>query len=235
MLLLSALAFAGSLAPAAAQSVKGGLEIAAVITSDREWLAVPRCEGGAECRAVRLEIYQGLQADFRITRNLGVWIQGDRLIEQNLAANYEGTGFAVSAGAKGGVDFKSGLGIDGWVTLGYRRSRDPSPTEGAAGRDSALRYQGDVGVDLRLGNADEGFLGWVGVEATVADLEETLVLDGTLPLSLRPAIPASGELGFLLLSEPLSGPWANRGRLGAGITGKLGFRSGITGWVMIAL
>ncbi len=233
MLFLTAIAHAAPLSPAAAQTVKIGAEVAALVTTQREWLAVKGCSDG-NCNAVRAEVLQGGQFDVRVARNWGFYVQAARLVERTDAAAYSGLGYAVTVGAKGGVDLEGNLGVDGWASYGRRSSADPTPTEGAAGYDSSTRDQLDLGADLRFGHAADGFLGWVGAEGTY-DGEALTVLDGSARLDVRPAIPVSAVAGVLILSEPLSGPWTTRGRIGAGVSGTLGFRTGVSAWLVVAL
>lgn len=233
MLLLAALAHAAPLSPAAAQSVKVGAEVAGLVTTEREWLRVKGCADG-NCNAVRAEVFQGGQLDVRVARNWGLYVQAARLIERTDAAAYEGLGLALTAGVKGGVDLDGPLGVDGWASYGLRRSQDPSPTAGTTGTDSSVRNQVDVGLDVRLGHAEDGFLGWLGAEGTY-NAEALTVLDGSARLDVGSAVPVSLVAGGLVLSEPLSGPWADRGRLGVGVSGSLGFRTGVSAWIVFAL
>lgn len=233
MLPLVAAAFAGPLSPAAAQSVGVGLEVAGVVTTERETLFVPDCEGES-CRTVRAEVLQGGEVDLRLAQHLGLYVQGGRIIERNAAATYEGIGWGVGGGVKGGADLNAGFGVDAWGGLAVRTTKDPSPTEGAA-PDTSNRLQATVGGDVRWGTARDGFMGWLGAEVAPFSSDRTLVLDGTLPLTLRPQLPVSAVVGVQAMSEPLSGPWAERGRIGAGITGTAGFRTGVTGWFLVAM
>lgn len=233
MLLLAALAHSAPLSPAAAQSVKVGAEIAALVTTQREWIAVKGCSN-ANCNAVRAEVLQGGQLDVRVARNWGLYVQAARLVEHTDAAAYEGLGYAVTAGVKGGADLEGNLGVDGWVSYGRRSSADPTPTDGLATLDSSIRNQIDLGGDLRFGHASDGFLGWVGAEGTY-NSEALTVLDGSTRLDVRSAIPVSLVAGVLVLSEPLSGPWAQRGKIGAGVSGSAGFRTGVSAWLVVAL
>jgi len=233
MLPLVAAALAGPLSPAAAQAVGVGLEIAGVVATERESLVVPDCDGDA-CRAVRAEVLQGAEVDLRLSKHFGLYVQGGRVIERTAAATYEGVGWGVGGGIKGGAELKSGFGVDGWGAVAVRSTRDPFPEEGEA-PDTSNRTQVTLGGDVRWGTARDGFMGWAGAEVTPISAGRTLVLDATLPVQLRPQFPVSAVLGIQAMSEPLSGPWAERGRIGAGVTATAGFRTGVTGWLLVAM
>lgn len=232
MLLLLAAAQAAPLAPAAAQSVQVGIEMAGFVSTGHSWLTVPDCEGDA-CRAVRAEVVQGGGVDLRLFEHLGVYAQGGRLVESNAALAYYGVGYSLAGGIKGGFDLKAGFGVDGWAGLTMRRSTDPSVD--VEGIDQASRLEAEAGIDLRWGTANDGFMTWIGADITAFTNDETIVLDNTAFVDLRPTVPASATAGLLLVSDPLGGPWAHRGRVGVGVSGTAGYHTSVTGWIVAAL
>jgi hypothetical protein len=72
---------------------------------------------------------------------------------------------------------------------------------------------------------------WIGGAATPYTNDRTLVLDGSYLLRLRPVVPVEGIVGIGYVSEPLGGPWNERGRLTGGFRGTAGWRNSVTGFV----
>ncbi len=230
------LAYAAPLAPAPAQSAPMSVELSAAVASDRLYLRVPSCAGA--CAAIRKEHWQGGEAALWLLPQLAVYGGAAHDGEETAAAIYQGAGFRVHGGVKGGFDLRPGLGVNGWVSVAHVESK-ASPAQAAQGAqafpDRARRNQLELGAVVRMGQRDGGLDGWVGLEAMPYSVDLTRVVEGAAVVKLIPTVPVSAVGGVRLVSEPLGGPWSERGRLSAGLTGSAGYRVGFAGWLSVSL
>ncbi|MSP56279.1 MAG: hypothetical protein EXR69_11855 [Myxococcales bacterium] len=230
-------ALAAPLTPVAVQDVPLSLEVSAALGSDLFYLRASGCKGDA-CTAVRRENMQGGEASLWFVPQFGVYGGAAHDVESTAAATYSGVGYRVHAGVKGGVKVRHGLGLNGWLTVTHAETTvalEPSVEAPTGPADEARRNQFEVGAAARFGEVDGGFDAWVGVEAMPYCVDLTRVVHGELKLGLKPFIPVAAVGGIRVLSEPLGGPWAKRGRLSAGVTGEVGYRVGVTGWLTASL
>jgi hypothetical protein len=234
--LFSGVANAAPLTPAPVQDAPMSVELAAAVANDRMYLRVPGCAGA--CAAIRKEHWQGGEAALWLIPQLAVYGGAAHDGEETAAATYLGDGFRVHGGVKGGFDLRPGLGLNGWVSVAHVESKASAAKDsGTVGKfpDQARRNQLELGAVVRVGQRDGGLDGWVGLEALPYSVDLTRVVQGVAVVKLIPTIPVSAVGGVRLVSEPLGGPWAERGRLSAGLTGSVGYRVGFTGWLSVSL
>lgn len=233
MLALVAAALAVPLASPPLQDGPLTVEVAAAITTEREWLSASGCVPTEEtsCAVVRAQARQGGQIALRVLPELGVYLEVEHVHEKTRAATYEGDGWGGSVGLKGGRSFDERWGLDGWVDVGIRQTDTVTTATGAQGVDDARRRHLDLGVAARAGVPDQGFMGWLGAEATPWVNDRTKVVGGAVDLGLVPMFPASAVAGIVAVSPSFSGYGAERGRVNAGIVGTLGYRTGIRAWL----
>lgn len=219
MLLVTALAVAGPLAPMSVDST--GISVAGAVGLDRDWLREPGCEGDG-CEAVRHRAWQGFEVSGRLLRPLGAYARIDHAADTLSGASYSGEGWVACGGLQTGFQLRPSLSLDAWV--GLTRAQ----TKGT--KESSTRTDLEAGITLGAGSADDNVVGWVGVSGVPWSMESDVVVDGALHLQLEPAIPVSAVGGILFISEPLRGRPSKRGRLIAGVDGTAGFRTSLTGW-----
>lgn len=226
MLWLALSALAAPLSPAPIDPT--GLEVAAVFKSDRSWLRDLNC-AKSDCQAVRQEGTSGLQVDWRPIKAIGFFVHGEHVAEKLAAAEYSGSGYGVGGGVKFGSSITQQLGLYAWGDLTWRSTESAADEEAGepAGLNSAQRYTVELGGDLTLGSADDNFIGWIGAGVEVFGSDVTQAVSGTLDVETMPFLPVQGDLGVMVVSDPLGGPWATRGRLACGISANLGYRSGL--------
>ena len=227
---------AAPLSPARVQDAPMSVELSAAVASDRMYLRVPGCTGS--CAAIREEHWQGGEAALWLIPQIAVYGGAAHDGEETAAATYKGDGFRVHGGVKGGFDLRPGLGLNGWVSVAHVESKASSTSASdsvAKFPDQAQRNQLELGAVVRVGQRDGGLDGWVGLEALPYSADLTRVVQGVAVVKLIPTIPVSAVAGVRLVSEPLGGPWAERGRLSAGLTGSAGYRVGLTGWLSVSL
>lgn len=238
ILLLAALlgtASAAPLAPGSLQPVPLSFEITAALSADRFYLRAPGCTGDA-CTAIRKESWQGGEGSLWFIPQLGVYGGLAHEVEQTAAATYSGAGYRLYGGIKGDVKLVRSAQLAGWFTVTHTVTGEVhTPETTSTVPDQARRNQFEVGAVVQVGQADGGIQGWAGVEAMPYTVDLTRVLDGDAKIALKPFIPVSAVGGVRLMSDPLGGPWAERGRLGVGVTGEVGYRIGVTGWLTAAL
>lgn len=230
-------ALAAPLTPVAVQAAPFSVEVSGVLTSDRFILRAPGCKGDA-CMAIRHENMQGGEASLWIVPQFGVYGGAAHDVESTAAATYSGAGYSVHGGVKGGFQVRHGLGLNGWLAVTHAETRvvlEPGVEAPTGPSDEARRNQFELGAAARFGEVDGGFDAWVGVEAMPFCVDRTRVVHGELKLGLKPFIPVSAVGGIRVISDPLGGPWAKRGRLSAGVTGEVGYRVGVTGWLTASL
>lgn len=235
-LLLLAVDAAGAapLVPGPVQTVPWSVELTGVVSSDRVYLRVPDCSGA--CTAFRLEHYQGGEATVWVLPKLGVYAGAAHELESNGAVLYTGSGYRLHAGVKGSVPVAAEVSLDIWAAGTHTETRvssaDAAPSDYP---DQARRNQLELGGVARFGQADEGLDAWVGVEAMPYSVDRTRVVDGDAVVTLRPWLPVSAVGGLRLVSDPLGAPWAARGRLSAGVSGSVGYRVSVSGWLSASL
>lgn len=233
MLLLVLAAHASPLAPAATQRSPLTVEVSATVTTEREWLFAKGCEPSdtASCAVVRAQARQGGEVKLRIVEPIALYARLDRVHEKTRAATYEGLGYGGDVGVNGGVTIHDRWGVDGWVEYALRRTDTVDTATGAQGVDDAQRQNLDVGVALRQGVPDQGFQTWLAAEVTPWVSDSTRVVGGEVNLGLVPMFPVTGTVGIRAISPGLSGYGSDRGRVSVGVSGSLGYRTGVTGWV----
>lgn len=238
ILLLAALlgvANAAPLSPGSLQPVPLSFEITGALSAERFYLRAPGCTGDA-CTAIRKESWQGGEGSLWFIPQLGVYGGLAHEVEGTAAATYSGAGYRLYGGLKGDVKVSRAAHLAGWVTITHTVTGEVRTDETASTvQDQARRNQFELGAVIQLGQADGGVQGWAGVEAMPYTVDLTRVLDGDAKLALKPFIPVSAVGGVRFLSDPLGGPWSERGRLGVGVTGEVGYRIGVTGWLTAAL
>lgn len=223
-------AMAAPLAPVALQTSPFSIEVAGRLNTDRLWLRSPGCDTDA-CTAVRTEAMQGGEVDIRLIPPLGVYANLEHLKEVNSAAIFSGTGWGGAGGVKGSLPLGPGWGINGWAGAEVGHTSTGASTKGTSSFQVSRRLYGEGGLNVHVGAAQEGFVWWFGADVIALSNDRTLILDNSVDLSLVPAIPGSLTSGLLIASLPLGGPWMERGRLGAGVSGSVGFRTGLQMWI----
>ncbi len=241
-------AHAQPLAPTSVQSAPFSVELSGMLGANRTYLHQAGCTTG-NCFAIRKEALQGGEGTLWFTPNFGVYGGAAHETEVDSAALFTGAGYSVHAGLKGGLALHDGLGIYGWATLTHTEDNQVSTLKGGAAAqaqeasqlasqtgppDETRRNQVEIGAVARIGQNDGGFDGWVGLEAMPVAADQTRVVDGSIVI-LNPFIPISGVAGVRIISEPLGSQWSKRGKLTAGVTGSLGYRVGVTGWLTASL
>jgi hypothetical protein len=233
LLALLAPAFAAPLSPVGMQQSPLSFEVAGTFNADRVWLKAPSSlctqSDDSSCHSVRMEVMQGGQLDIRPVKWLGVYASAAHMHEANSSVIYTGTGWTVAGGLKLTIPLGTSFGVDAWAE--GRAARTWTGTEGTSDFQVSRRIVGEVGADVHVGSPDDDIIGWVGAGIAPYSDDHTLILDNSVDLALIPAIPVSAEAGFLIVSSPLGGPWMERGRLGAGVSGSAGYRSGLTMWL----
>lgn len=230
MLFAIAAALAAPLSPVAPTGP--GLDLALGYATSRALLRDADCAGPtAACDAVRIAAGGVAQVGLQIATPVGVYVQGRSVGETLAGASYEGAGWGVAAGARVGVPLGDLVGVHGWGELSWERTTAGEDDAGSA----ATRWQAEVGAALRYGAPEEGFYGWAGVQALPWTDDRARVLGGGLPLDLAARLPVEATLGAAWASESLAGPWNDRSRLSVGIDLTLGHRTGVAGFVGVAL
>lgn len=236
--LLGAPALAQPIAPSGVQSAPLSLEVSALLSADRLYLHAPGCTGDS-CQAIRKESRQGGEASLWLFPALGFYGGAVHDVESTAAATYSGGGWSVYGGAKGGFVVQRGLAVNGWLSVAHsettttQTATTTDTTDGPS--DQARRNQFELGAVARFGQSDGGLDAWAGVEAMPYCVDLTRVVHGEAKIGLKPFIPVSAVGGLRIISDPLGGPWSDRGRLSAGVTGEVGYRVGVTGWLTASL
>lgn len=233
MLLLPAAFAAAPLSPAPVDPT--GVEIAASFKANRVWLREKACTT-ADCSAARVEGSEGIQLDWRPLKAIGIFGHVEHVTEEVAAITYAGQGVGWGAGVKAGGAVLPELGVHAWASFDYVTSgSDPDEDEGQpAWTDGSEHFTIEVGGAATFGSADDNFMGWIGADALVFGQDLTW-LDTSYQAELMPYLPAELTGGVVVVSEPLGGPWARRGRVTAGIHANVGYRNGIGGWLSAAL
>lgn len=234
LLALLSLAQAAPLSPVGMQESPFSVEVAGLYGTSRSWLRAfaDQCSG-ENCSAIRVENVQGGELDLRIVKQLGLYVQAGHAGETNEAAIFTGDGWTAAGGGKLTIPLGPALGINGWA--GLTAARTANGVQGTSGFTVSRRVVGEVGAAVHGGSPDDDILGWLGAEAVVFTDDRTLLLDNALDLALRPAVPISANAGFLIVSDPLGGPWTERGRIGIGASVSAGYRTGLQMWLSGAL
>lgn len=234
LLALLTLAHAAPLSPVGMQESPFSLEVAGVFATSRNALKAfsDQCTG-ENCSAVRVETMQGGELDLRLVKQVGIYLQGGHAKEVNEAAIFTGDGWTAGGGGKLTIPLGPALGIDGWA--GVQATRNAYGTQGTSGFTVSRRVVGEVGAAVHGGSSDDDILGWLGVDAVVFTDDRTLLLDNSVDLALRPGIPVSANAGFFIVSDPLGGPWTERGRIGIGASVSAGYRTGLQMWLSGAI
>lgn len=210
------------------------VELTGVLSTDRVYLRVPGCSGA--CTAFRREHYQGGEATVWVLPQLGFYGGAAHESEATDAALYAGAGFRAYAGVKGSFALRPELAVDAWGTLTHTETvASPDDADPGPYPDQAKRNQLEAGGVVRFGRADEGLDAWAGVEVMPYSVDRTRVVQGDAVVRTVPWVPVSAVGGVRLVSDALGGPWATRGRLSAGVSGSLGYRVSVTGWLTASL
>jgi hypothetical protein len=217
------------------QPVPLSFEVTGALSADRFYLRAPGCTGDA-CKAIRKESWQGGEGSLWFIPQFGVYGGLAHESEQTAAATFTGSGYRMYGGLKGDVKVSRGAQLAGWFTITHTVTDEVLTAESTSSTpDQARRNQFEAGAVLQVGQADGGIQAWAGVEAMPYTVDLTRVLDGDAKIALKPVIPVSAVGGVRMLSDPLGGPWSERGRLGVGVSGEVGYRIGVTGWLTAAL
>lgn len=222
MLLLVTTALAAPLAPTGL--LKPGVEVSGFVSSQTAWLRETGCEGAA-CDAWRVDTLVGGEVGFVIVGPLGGYAHGAWIEEDLAAAMYTSEGYAAGGGVRLDLPFAPQVAAVAWAGVEHQLTGNDTL------RERASSWTIDAGAVLRAGRADEGIQGWVGAGLVPWSDQSAAVLDGDVTLPLAPRFPVEGVAGLSLFSEPLLGPWNDRTRLGAGVSGSFGYRSGVTGFL----
>lgn len=229
-------ASAAPLSPGSLQPVPLSVELAGTLSTDRFYLHSPGCTGDA-CSAIRKELWQGGEAALWFIPQLGIYGGLAHETEATGAATYSGAGFRAHAGVKGGVALGRGVGLNGWASVTHTETSTTNTLDSVVtgAPDQAKRNQFEVGAVAQFGQADGGIQAWTGIEAMPFSVDRTRVVQGEAMVILQPFIPISAVAGVRMMSDPVGGPWVERGRIGVGVTGELGYRVGVTGWLMVSM
>lgn len=224
MFLLAGLALAAPLGPTGL--LGRGVEVSAFTGGQTARLREPGCAGDG-CLAWRADTLVGGEVGVGLAKPIGLYAHGAWVRETMDAAQYQADGYAFGGGLRGAVPLGDLAGVHGWVGLEHQLTAGDDLTERASA------WQLDGGLVLRGGRPDEGLQAWVGVGFVPWSTQSATVLDGAVDLTLAPQLPAEGVAGVMLSSDALFGPWDDRTRLAAGVTGTVGYRTGITGFVSL--
>ncbi len=224
MLLLVAAALAAPLAPSGL--LAAGVEVSAYTAGQRAWLREPGCTGTA-CDAWRADTLVGGEVGVALAAPVGLYVHAAHVAETMEAALYEAKGYAAGGGVRLGLPLGPLVGVHAWVGVEHQFTGNEDLSE------QATAWAVDAGAVLRGGRADEGIQAWVGLGVVPWASNPATVLDGDVTLALAPRVPLEGTAGLMLLSEPLFGPWNDRTRLGAGVSGSVGYRTGVTGFITL--
>ncbi len=224
MLLLATAALAAPLAPSGLTGL--GIEVSAYTGTQTAWLAESGCAGDA-CDAWRVDTLVGGEVGVGLARPIGLYAHGAWVGEEIGAARYGAEGYAFGGGARGAIALGSLLGVHGWLGVEHQL------TAGGDLAERASAWQVDGGALLRAGSVDDGLQGWIGVGFVPWSTQSATVLDGDVTVAFSPRLPVEGVAGVQLSSDALFGPWDDRTRLAAGITGSVGYRTGLTGFVTL--
>jgi hypothetical protein len=229
MLLLATagLATSGLAAPLAPSGLQAaGVEVSAYTGGQRAWLREDGCTGTA-CDAWRADVLVGGEVAVTLIAPFGIYAHAAYVTEEIDAALYAAEGYAAGAGARFTIPMSRLLAVNAWVGVEHQLTANADLSERASA------WAVDAGATLRGGRADEGVQGWIGVGVVPWSQNPATVLDGDATLALSARLPVEGVVGIMLASEPLFGPWNDRTRLAAGVSGTYGFRSGVTGFVTL--
>lgn len=229
MLLLApvALATAALAAPLAPSGLLGaGVEVSAYTGVQRAWLREAGCTGTA-CDAWRADTLVGGEVAVGLAAPIALYAHAAYVNEEMDAALYAAEGYAAGAGARFTLPLSRLLAVSAWAGVEHQNTGNADLSERASA------WAVDVGATLRGGRADEGVQAWVGAGVVPWSQNPATVLDGDVTLALSARVPLEAVAGVMLASEPLFGPWNDRTRLAAGVTGSYGFRSGVTGFVTL--
>jgi hypothetical protein len=224
-------------APLSPQPVdRTGLEIAAVFKSDQYALQEKGCQT-ADCEAVRVEGTEGVQVDWRPIELIGVFAHVEHVADTTAALQYKGEGVGFGLGAKIGKQIEPQFGVHGWVEMDFRATGSLPDEDSATPRwdDVSNRFQVGLGGAATFGSADDNLIGWIGGSGFFVGVDQTTALSQSYTTELMPFLPVELDGGVMVISEPLGGPWATRGRLAAGISANVGYRGGLAGWISATL
>ncbi|MDP2311553.1 MAG: hypothetical protein Q8P41_01505 [Pseudomonadota bacterium] len=224
LLLAAATALAAPLAPSGLQAL--GVEVSAYTAGQRAWLREAGCTGTA-CDAWRVDTLLGGEVGLTIVPAFGLYAHAAHVAETMDAALYAESGYAAGGGARLTLPIGRLLGVHAWAGLEHQLTANEDLSE------RATSWAIDAGATLRGGRADEGVQGWVGLGVVPWSKSPATVLGGDVTVALSARLPVEGVAGVMLISEPLFGPWNDRTRLGAGVSGTLGYRTGITGFITV--
>jgi hypothetical protein len=204
-----------------------GLAVSGTVAGDSVWLWDEGCTQEGACEAVRTEARQGVTAEAGIGRHLGAWIEVAHVHDQANAASYEGDGWGGNGGVRGRIPLRDGLGFAAWAGGELARTTGPAKTHPG---EASRRWEAEVGAAFQWDAPDANAAVWLGGDVVPLGADRQEALEGALELELRPYTPAEAVAGILLVSDPLGSPWA-RARLRFGLAGRLGYRSGLQGWL----
>jgi hypothetical protein len=222
MLLWTTAAFAAPLAPSTLPGP--GIEVSGYGGSQRAWLRQSDCPGNA-CDALRVDGLLGVEAGVNVWKSVGLYAHGAHVKETVDAATYAGAGYAVGGGLRAALPLGPYWGVHLWGGVEQQLTGIDDLSE------RLTAWSVDGGAALRGGRQDEGFQGWIGLDLVPWSTNAAQVLDGDLSLELHARLPLTATGGLMWISEPLAGPWDQRTRLGAGMTGSAGYDTGLQGFV----
>ncbi|MFZ5481501.1 MAG: hypothetical protein ACOZNI_32365 [Myxococcota bacterium] len=210
-----------------------GPDVALSLTWSRELLVARGCES---CDAWREATGQALHATWQIVPVFGLYGSAAHVTETIAAARYEEQGFGFALGVRGDLPVGRANAVEVWGEYGGTFT---GVVEVGGTGDGAGRMGPELGAAFRAGDAEGGVYAWLGAAVTPPVPspptawagDAALVLDGTLRVELLPVVPIEGIAGVGYASEPLAGPWNERGRLTGGLRGTAGWRNSVTGWL----
>ncbi len=212
-------------APLSPSGLSGpGVEIAAYGTSQRAWLREVGCTTAA-CDAWRQDGMIGAEAGITLATPVGLYAHGARVTEAIGVARFDGVGYAFGGGVRVGIPLGYSAGLHAWTGLEHSFTAVDDLSE------QATTWTVDAGVVLRAGRVDDGIQAWAGAGVAPWSSTRATVLGGDLELALAARFPLELTAGTMWVSDPLLGPWDQRTRLGAGLTGSAGYRTGFSGFL----
>lgn len=204
--------------------------------SDRVWLRDRDCTQDS-CEAIRQEGTSGLELNWRPIKPLGLFGHVEHVHETNTALEYKAYGYGFGAGVKGGFSVADRVGLHGWAEFDWRHTDSEADSDSGLveGANYAQRFTIVAGAAAVFGSSDDNLIGWIGADAAFVGLDESTVDVGSYTVETMPYFPATALGGVMIVSEPLGGPWAERGRLACGLSADVGYKTGMGLWLSAAL